>query len=116
MRTAILQIKRAGNMQIVNNSDLSHKLLRFLLTSLGALALCYAFLIATMVFNIVERRSLEADARDLGNEVGELELEYLAASNKIDLNLAASMGFTEGKKQFATRTSLGSLKVATNEL
>lgn len=91
-------------------------MLRILLVFLGALALGYVFLLGNMVFNIVERRTAEAEANVLSNKVRELELQYLSMSNEIDLSLAASMGFQETKAKFATRQSLGSLKLAKNEL
>ena len=49
-------------------------------------------------FNIVERKALEGRALTLSNEVGNLELEYLSVSQKVDLNLAYSLGFKETKK------------------
>jgi len=87
-----------------------------MLWSLGALALCYVLFLGNMVFNIIERKALEVSARSLTNEVGDLESQYFTASNKIDINLAQSMGFKEIQKAYAVRKSLGSLKIASNEL
>lgn len=117
MTTQILKLKTySGSMSIVNNNDLQRRILNFMLLFLGALALCYVLILGNMIFNIVERKALEADARILSNEVGDLELTYLSVSDKVDLTLAQSMGFKEIKAGFANRTSLGSLKIATNEL
>ena len=69
-----------------------------------------------MVFNIVERKALEGRALTLSNEVGNLELEYLSVSQKVDLNLAYSLGFKETKKTFANRKALGSISIAKNEI
>ncbi len=60
-----------------------------------------------MVVNIVERRSLELDSRNLANEVRNLEVAYLAMSSGVDLNLSYSMGFKETKAVFTTRKDLG---------
>src|SRR5689334_21220011 len=105
-----------GRVSIVDNGNLRKRILYILISSGGALALLYVLMLGTMVFNIVERRSLEADARTLSNEVNELELTYLSATNKVDLALSASLGFKETRATFATRKSLGSIEVSGNDL
>lgn len=87
-----------------------------MLWTLGALIFFYVFMIGNMVFNIVERKSLETHAYTLSNEVKNLELEYLSVSQKVDLNLAHSLGFKEIKAKYATRKTLGSLSIAKNEI
>jgi len=118
MKTATLKIKSyARNANIVNNNDLQRNILRSILFSFSALALCYVIIVGNMVFNIVERRALETNARTLSNEVGDLELQYLSASNNIDLSFAESKGFKEPSiKKFSTRQSFGSISFAKNEL
>jgi hypothetical protein len=71
------------------------------------LALLYFLFLGNMVKNIIERRSLEANANMLSNQVRDLELTYLSMSNNIDLPLSYSMGFQETKIVFATRKALG---------
>jgi len=126
MRQATLKLKSyASNVNIINNYDMQKRIFNMMLWSLGILAFVYVLILGNMVFNIVERRVLEADARNLSSEIGELELQYLSASDKIDLALAESLGFKEVKTKFATRKalgyrsigeSIGSTKLATNEL
>ncbi|MEK7071384.1 MAG: hypothetical protein AAB943_00415 [Patescibacteria group bacterium] len=118
MRQASLKLKMyAQNVRIVDNNNLQRRVLTIILSTFGALALFYVLILGNMIFNIIERRTLEADTRVLLAEVGDLELSYLSLSSKIDPTLGRSLGFTETKiKQFATRKSLGSLKVAQNEL
>ncbi len=87
-----------------------------LLVSFGALGLFYVLILGSMTFNIIERKSLEANARVLSNEVLGLELSYLELSSGIDLNFAQSLGFKESRVNFATRKSLGSIKFAKNDL
>ena len=107
----------AGNVNIVNNNDLENRILNVLLLLLGVLILCYVLFLGNIIFNIIERKSLEADARSLMNEVGKLESEYLAVSNKVDLNLASTLGFREVEKQYAiANRQLGSIKFVKNEL
>jgi len=39
----------------------------------------------------VQRKTLEKEALTLSNEVGDLELSYLAVSDSVDKNLSASL-------------------------
>ncbi len=121
MRQVSLKIKSyAGNLNgavsIVNNGNLQRRILNSMLLSLGVLAVCYVLLLGSMILNIVERKTLEASARSLSNEVSALELNYLSMSNKIDPSLGASLGFKEQEVKYATRKSLGSVKITNNEI
>jgi hypothetical protein len=102
-----------NNVNVMNN-NMENIMLRFILGSFGVLALVYVFVLCNMVSNIVVRKSMEAEARILSNEVGALELSYLSMSSNIDLNLASSMGFKESKITFATRKAIGFLPSSIN--
>jgi hypothetical protein len=116
MKAIALKVKNySSNVQIVNN-NLSGTILNFLLVTLGALVVMYVSFLGIMVFNIVERKTVEAQIRTLSNDVNALELDYLAASNKIDLNFSHSLGFKETNTKFATRKSLGAVQVANNDI
>ncbi|MEI7810133.1 MAG: hypothetical protein WCI41_01070 [bacterium] len=105
------------SVNIVNNNNLERRILNAMFMLFGSLAICYVVFLGSTVFNIIERKSLSTESRTLSNEVGQLELQYLSSSNKVDLSLATSLGLTETKdKHYATRKSLGSLKIAKNEL
>ena len=118
MRQATLKLKSyAPNINIVNNNDINRQILRTMLYTLGGLAMCYVFLLGSMIFNIIERKSVETEARALSNEVGSLELQYLSLSSKVDLDFAKSLGFKEtSNKTFATRKALGSIKFVQNDI
>ncbi|MES2416184.1 MAG: hypothetical protein V4504_00565 [Patescibacteria group bacterium] len=111
MTTQTLKI----NTNIVNNSNFKKSFFNILLYVAGFLAICYVFILINMVWNIVSRKNLETQARELNTQVSTLELEYLSLSNKIDINLAYSLGFKETKKEFANRKNLGSVAIAKNE-
>src|SRR3989344_8105934 len=96
------------NISVINN-NIEKLFLRCIIISFASMAFLYVLLLGNMVFNIVERRSLEKEALALSNEVGELELSYLSLSSGIDLALSHSLGFKETNTKFATRKSLGSL-------
>ncbi|MCE9585109.1 hypothetical protein K8Q94_00610 [Candidatus Nomurabacteria bacterium] len=118
MQTASLKIKKyANSINIVNNNiNLEKKTLNIMLWTFGLLSLCYLILLATVVFNIIERKNFEAESRNLMNDVGTLELQYMALSNTVDMTLATSMGFQETKAKYATLKTVGSIKLAKNEL
>ena len=113
-----LQFKnRVHNINITsNNIEMGRIVLNAMLSFLVLLAISYVFILGSMVFNIVGRKALEKEAVSLSNEVSDLELSYLSVSNSIDMNLSSSMGFKETKATFATRKSLGSLRLAKNEI
>ncbi|MFA5095244.1 MAG: hypothetical protein WC447_01090 [Candidatus Paceibacterota bacterium] len=117
MRQASLKLKNyASNVNIIDNGNLNRRVLNVMLGTLFVIALLYFFFLASMVFNIVERKTLEGYALTLSNEVGNLEQEYLSLSQKVDLNLAYSLGFKEIKATFVTRKALGSIDIAKNEI
>ena len=118
MKAASLKLYRGiQNVNIMNdNVDVSRAALRAILATLGLLALTYALLLGFMVWNIVERKNLEKEAQALSAEVGELELEYLAVSGSIDMELSRRMGFTEARASFAPRRAFGSAEMPRNEI
>ncbi len=117
MKAATLKLKSyTNNVNIIDNNNLQKRILNIMLSTLGILALLYVLFLGNMVFNIVERKALEEHALTLSNDVGNLEQEYLSMSQKVDLNLAYSLGFKETKTQFATRKTLGSINIAKNEI
>lgn len=108
MRQASLKLKMyMGRVDIIDNNNLEKRVLYMLLTSFAIFAFFYVIILGNMVFSIIERRAFEKDAIALSNEVGDLELTYLKLSNKVDLNLAHSLGFKEIKPNFAIRQSFG---------
>lgn len=113
-----LQLKtRIHNVNIMNNNmEVERIALNAMISTIVGLALMYVLILGNMVFNIVERKALEREAVVLSNEVGDLELSYLSLSKSVDMSLSSSMGFKETKATFATRKSLGSIKLANNEI
>jgi hypothetical protein len=95
------------NTNIINNGNLERKLLRILLGVLAFSATLYMIFLAKTVFSIVERKNIESEIRTVSANIGQLEIDYLARSNNVDMRLASSLGFAESKDvHFATRRSL----------
>ncbi len=118
MRQATLQLKmRIQNVNIASNNIKVRKIiLNAMLFILAALAFWYVLILGNMVFDIIQRKTLEKEMLTLSNEVGNLELSYLSVSNSVDMTLSSSLGFKEIKATFATRKALGSIKLAKNEI
>jgi len=109
MRAATQKLKmHIQNVDIVN-TGIERLVLNGMLGGFVFLGLCYALFLGNMVVNIVERRTLEVEARALSTEVSELELTYLSMSGDIDVNLSHLLGFEEIKPNFATRKPLTTL-------
>jgi hypothetical protein len=118
MKEMALQLKtRVRNVNIMNNNiEVQKIILNIMISILAGLTLWYVLTLGNMIFDIVQRKALEKEMLVLSNEVSNLELSYLALSNSVDMTLSSSMGFKETKATFATRKSLGSLKLANNEI
>ena len=107
MKSVAIKINRyAGNVNVISGF-LNTRALKIILGSFGVLALSYVLVVGSMIVNIIERKSLETQARVLSEEVANLELSYLASANEIDLSFGYALGFKETKAAFATRKSLG---------
>ncbi len=117
MRVATIKLREAAiSVRATTESGLRRRLLNFFIAGLAALAFLYVLFLGEMVFNIVGRESLNSQARVLGNQVSQLELGYLSASQKIDLSYSHSLGFQEVAPEYATRKALGSIQIPNNEL
>ena len=118
MRQATIQLKNSiQNVNIMNNNiEVNKVILNTMLSVFGMLAVFYVLILGNMIFSIVQRKTLEKEELFLSNEVGNLELSYLSVSGSVNMALSASMGFKETKATFATRETLGSLKIVNNEI
>ena len=124
MKKIGIKVRQYTNeVSIVNNNDIERHLLKAILVSFGFLSILYVIFLGNMVFNIIERRTLETQGREVANEVMDFEAKYLAMSSKLDLAFSQSAGFKEAKATFATRKSLqslgynsGNVKLGNNEI
>ena len=97
---------KAITTNIAYNRDTQHTLLKAFVGLLIALSVVYVYLIGSITFNVLARKSLEATSRTTGSRVSELELQYLASTNNIDKAYALSKGFVDTNQNiFATRTA-----------
>ena len=116
----VSKIVAYANPSIINNNNFEKKLF-YTFSSIFAISfLCYGVFLADTVFNIVGRKHAESEARALVSRIGQMELEYLALSGSVDMQLAATLGFREATKSeahFASRKPAArSVALVNNEL
>lgn len=91
--------------EIAANTNTQKVLFRFLVGSLLVLSVVYIYMIGSITFNIVARKSLENTSRTLGSNISQLELTYLNEMNDISKVKAQSLGFVDTKTSiFAVRS------------
>jgi hypothetical protein len=77
---------------------------RILCTGSILLFAVYIYLVGSITFNVIARKSLENTVISLNSEVNNLELTYLNNINEINKEYAFSKGFVEVRQNiFASR-------------
>ena len=90
-----------------NDTSAQRTVFKFLVSSLVLLSSVYIYFIGSITFNVLARKSLENNMREVGSRVNNLELTYLSLSNSVDKNFALSSGFVDASAPiFATRASV----------
>ena len=91
--------------EIVENSNTRRIIFRVLLGSLLSLSVIYIYIIGSITFNVVARKSLDTTAKILGSNISQLELTYLSETNNVNKAKAVSLGFVDTKSSiYATRS------------
>jgi hypothetical protein len=89
---------------IASDALLRVTIFKVLVGSLICLSLAYVYFIGSITFNVLARKTLEITIREVGSNVGELELSYLNIESSIDENFAKAHGFVDARGAlFATR-------------
>jgi hypothetical protein len=107
MRTATIKLRSIAIAAQELPSSTRRELLRIAIASLAMLAVVYLCILGVMVWNIIERKAVEAQVHNLASEVRVLEESYLADSSKVDINFSQAMGFKEIKATYVRKSSLG---------
>ena len=98
--------------EIAINIKVQKRLFKILIIGTGALFVAYIYLIGSITFNVVARKSLESNLSSLTTKVNNLDLAYLDKVNKIDKDYALSLGFVETRQSiFASRDSINHFAV-----
>jgi hypothetical protein len=80
---------------IAQNINTQKILFRILIIGLIILFTGYLYLIGSITFNVIARKTLEAKIVSLSDTVNSLDLQYLNNINKIDKEYAKSIGFID---------------------
>lgn len=90
---------------IVVNTKTQRVLFNILLGSLLSFFIIYVYIIGSITFNVIARKSLENTEKTLGSNISNLELTYLSNMNEVNKTRAESLGFIDTKSNiFATRS------------
>lgn len=90
---------------IAANTDTRRFIFRIIVSSLICLCLVYVYMIGSITFNVIARKSLETTARNLNSSISQLELTYLSSINSVNKDKAIELGFVETKSNiYATRS------------
>ena len=96
---------RAITNDIAQNINTQKALLRMLIVGSIMLFTVYVYLIGSITFNVIARKTLENTAVELASRVNQLDLTYLNSVNKMDKEYALSMGFVDMNQNiFASRS------------
>ncbi|HAQ02751.1 TPA: hypothetical protein DEP30_03110 [Candidatus Nomurabacteria bacterium] len=95
--------------EIVENSNTQRVILRILLGSLLSLSIVYIYMIGSITFNVVARKSLDRTAQILNSNISDLELTYLSNMNNINRTLATNNGFVDTKSNIFAKRSITSV-------
>ena len=91
------------------NSMLNYRGRVFWLLVFGIMILIpfYAISVHSAIINVIEREKIVSEIREKSTIVSELESEYFALKNKINMELAYSKGYKESEiNSFISRKSL----------
>ena len=90
--------------EIRENTNTQRVLFRILISGSIVLSISYIYLIGSITFNVVARKSLENTVSILDAKVNNLEISYLNEVNKADKSYAESQGFVDVSQDiFASR-------------
>jgi hypothetical protein len=98
---------KAITKDIAQNMNTQKILLKILLIGTASLFFVYIYLVGSITFNVIARKSLENTVSTLSSNVNKLDLVYLDSVNKIDKEFAFKNGFVETKENiFASRNDI----------
>ena len=60
----------------------------------------YFYVVGSITFNVIERKNIENEIKNLNSELSQVELEYLTLDRQINLDLAHQLGFQENPNTF----------------
>lgn len=96
---------------IAQNINTQRVLFRVLIVSSIILFTAYMYLIGSITFNVIARKSLESNLIELSSNVNQLDLTYFNNVNKIDKEYALSLGFVDTHQNIFVARNINSVAV-----
>jgi hypothetical protein len=96
---------------IVENTKTQKILFNILISSTLVLCLVYGYLIVSMTFNIIARKSLEKNLATLTNEVNDLNITYINNINEINKEYALSKGFVDAPQNIFVSRNINHIAI-----
>jgi hypothetical protein len=91
--------------EISQSVSIQKKIFKIMLFGSVLLFMTYIYLVGSITFNIIARRSLNNTITVLTGQLNTLESTYLNSVNKIDKKYAYSLGYVDvGQNYFVTRS------------
>lgn len=87
--------KTIANDLVKNIQQMQVTIFRLLVGGIIILSIIYIYMIGSITFNVVARKSLENTTRILASNISQLELTYLTNMNDINKSRATSLGFVD---------------------
>ena len=90
--------------ELATNTNVQKTIFKILLGSILCLSLVYVYMIGSITFNVVARKSLENTSKIMGSNISQLELTYLTSVNDINKAKATTLGYVDTNSNiFAVR-------------
>ncbi len=102
----------------ITESSLGRKIFKIVLISFVILCALYAYIIGNITFNVVARKTFTQEKSLITSRIGELEVQYLALSGGVTMDVARASGFEDASKVYYVKnsTSVSQSALLTNEL
>ncbi|ETB63688.1 TPA: hypothetical protein DIC38_03170 [Candidatus Nomurabacteria bacterium] len=89
---------------ITNDIYVQKIIFKSLIFSVVLMFVVYLYLVGSITFNVLARKSLENTVKILNNNISQLEIDYFNKSNEINKEFATSRGFVDVSNSiFASR-------------
>ena len=76
------------------------KLGKLLLFAIIAIGFVYLFLLVSTTVNIAERKHAEKTTKEIQSEIAQMEIDYFAQSNNLNIDYARENGFVESDTMY----------------
>lgn len=84
----------------MQDSTLNKKVFKVVVIAFVMLCALYVYIIGNITFNVVARKTYTQEKNHLLSRIGEIEVEYLALSGNVTMDVARASGFDNASQVF----------------